>query len=259
MGQIDDLTNAEVNTEVRPYFGGVNEQDTGLATLILLAEPSPNTAENDSTFDYLSSFTNYIDTPSAPGNQMDIMGNNTIPELSLMETPEISTTNTVSITKYYGIFNNFSLINVAESKEQMTKVHMNFGGSWNAFFFGDKPTVYSFNGFFLDSQQYPYYQEFMFAYDNYLAGRKCIENKFQMLISYDGKIVGGYILGINTSINATNPYMKAFNFTVLINSEGWYRTNIVRDVHGKIVSGMNYMSSSRTKYSALNYNAINNQ
>ena len=161
---------------------------------------------------------------------------------------------TAGITQYYGLFNNFSLTGVNERKEQMVKVHMNFGGSWNAFFFGDKPTIYGFNGFFLDSEEYPYYQEFMTAYDNYLSGRKCIENKFQMLISYDGKITGGYILDISTGISAINPYMKSFSFTVLIASENWYRTNIVRGVTNEMISGMNYMSSNRARLSDLGYN-----
>jgi hypothetical protein len=252
MALTNDLDSIEVNNDLRPYFGSLNAHDDNLATIILLTETPPNKAENVdfANYDYLTTFTEYVDTPSVPGDQITSLSANYIPKLYEMITP--------GVTQYYGIFNNFSLTGVTEAKDQMVKVHMNFGGSWNAFFFGDKPTVYSFNGFFLDSKEYPYYQEFMVAYDNYLAGRKCVENKFQMLIAYDGKIIGGYILNISVSSNSNNPYMKAFNFSVLIASEGWYRTNIVRNLDNKFVSGFNYMSSARTAIANFKYaNMVN--
>jgi hypothetical protein len=95
----------------------------------------------------------------------------------------------------------------------------------------------------------------MEAYDKYLSGRKCIENQFEMLISYDGKIINGYILGINTNLNATNPYMKSFSFSVLIKAEAWYRTNIVRGINNQYVTGFNYKSSKRVTSSYLDYNS----
>ena len=248
MSNITDITDPQVNNELRPYFSMVTEHEQTLATIVLLSDTPPNTAEDESVNnDYLTSFSNYVNVPSPKISEIFASNNTvqTVPELPLLESQ--------GVTQYYGLFNNFSLTGVTEQKEQMTKVHMNFGGSWNAFFFGDKPTVYAFNGFFLDSKEYPYYQEFMMAYDNYLAGRKCVENKFQMLITYDGKIIGGYILGINTSANANNPYMKSFSFTVLVASENWYRTNIVRSSSGGMVEGLNYMSSERARLSSLTY------
>lgn len=244
----NDLDNVQINNELRPYFSTITEHDQTMATIVLLTEEEPNTAENiNKSIDYLSAFSSFVNIPSSViGDQFINVTTGYIPQLKSMEIP--------GMTQYYGLFNNFSLTGVNESKDQMVKVHMNFGGSWNAFFFGDKPTVYAFNGFFLDSKEYPYYQEFMIAYDNYLCGRKCIEHKFQMLIAYDGKIIDGYILNINTMINSNNPFMKAFSFTVLVKGENWYRTNIVRGVTNEIVSGLNYMSSNRSRLSELGYN-----
>jgi hypothetical protein len=252
--ELDD--SSQINNELRPYFTKVTEHEQALATIILLAHLPPNPLEDDTPIDYLHSFTSTILPPSSVMNDQPqdlsyhpgtINTGGTVPKLFDMEAP--------GVTEYYGVFNNFSLVNITEAKEQMAKIHMNFGGSWNAFFFGDKPTIYSFNGFFLDSQEYPYYQEFMEAYDKYLSGRKCIENQFEMLISYDGKIINGYILGINTNLNATNPYMKSFSFSVLIKAEAWYRTNIVRGINNQYVTGFNYKSSKRVTSSYLDYNS----
>ena len=246
----NELDSVQINNGLRPFFRNVTEHEPTMATIVLLTETEPNGKENLSTsIDYMDSFSSFVNVPSPDlGDQILPLTTNYIAELPKMTIP--------GITQYYGLFNNFSLTSVNESKEQMTKVHMNFGGSWNAFFFGDKPIVYAFSGFFLDSQEFPYYQEFMVAYDNYLCGRKCIENKFQMLLSYDGKIVDGYILGINTTINSMNPYMKAFSFTVLVKNENWYRTNMVRDVNGNLVSGLNYMSSERARIAQLQFNSM---
>jgi hypothetical protein len=106
-------------------------------------------------------------------------------------------------------------------------VHANFGGAWSAFFFGEKPRVYSFAGIFLDSPMYPYYQEFTVAYEKYLSGRKCIQNQMNMKLAYDGKMIDGYILNIETSTKSDNQFHKAFTFTVLVRDEKFFRYNYV--------------------------------
>lgn len=251
----NELDNSfQVNNDLRPFFTKVTEHEQALATIILLANPPSNPLENSTPTDYLHSFSSTILPPSsATYDQPQDLGYRsgtivkatTVPKLFEMEAP--------GVTEYYGVFNNFSLVNITEAKEQMAKIHLNFGGSWNAFFFGDKPTIYTFNGFFLDSKEYPYYQEFMEAYDKYLSGRKCVENQFEMLVSYDGKIVNGYILGISTNLNATNPYMKSFSFSVLVKDEAWYRINIVQGLGGQYVTGFNYKSSKRVTSSYNEY------
>ena len=114
-----------------------------------------------------------------------------------------------------------------ESKDQIVKLHQNFGRSWNLFFFGDTPSIYTFRGVFLDTVKYPYYQEFMTMYDRVLSGRKCVENGFKMKISYDGKVVGGYLMNIKTVVSADTPYTKTFSFTVVITDENFLRDNAV--------------------------------
>jgi hypothetical protein len=228
----------EANGLIRPYLTGVTPQEDNIATIVLLSE-NKESAKADQSVDYLKNFQSVVDPVSFnTGKSVATItqGSTAIPNLKLDGSHE-----------YYGVFNNFSLTSVTESKDQMTKIHMNFGGSWNAFFFGEKPTVYGFSGFFLDSREYPYYQEFSVAYDKFLSGRKCVENNFQMLISYDGKIISGYILNINSGTDANNPYVKSFNFSVLVKDESWFRNNISLNAAPSSVpaSGLNYMSSDR--------------
>jgi len=132
----------------------------------------------------------------------------------------------MSGAKFFAIFNNFSLIQVEESKDQIAKLHQNFGANWSLFFFGESPSMYTFSGVFIDSWNYPYYQEFMVMYDVALSGRKCVENKYKMKIIYDNKMIGGYLLRIRILNSAANPGQKTFVFNVIGNSEDYMRYNL---------------------------------
>lgn len=222
----------------RPFNVGVTPFSPTVATIILMTKKQSNSAESDQVSTvFTNTFINKLETPSlSTGTGLADLNESKVAQLSL---------DNYSSHNYYGVFNNFSLTGVMEAKDQMAKIHMNFGSSWNAFFFGDKPTIYSFSGFFLDSKEYPYYQAFSVAYDKYLSGRKCVENQFEMFISYDGKIINGYMLNINTSIDGQNPYMKQFSFNVLVKNETWYRMNFYRDkMKGPLKEGLNALSQN---------------
>jgi hypothetical protein len=77
----------------------------------------------------------------------------------------------------------------------------------------------------IDTQEYPYYQEFMVAYEKFLCGRNCIKNKMQTIIFYDGRLVDGYLLNISTTHTAADQVIKPFNFTVLVKNTAWVRFN----------------------------------
>ena len=226
------------DSRLRPYLTGVTEHDTKtLATITLYTGTyQPLAAKTD--IDPLSDENNYmvegVSIEATP--QSDNKPSNTIPQLTEAQK-----------NSYYGIFNNFSLLQVSESKDQITKLHQNFGSSWNLFFFGSTPSIYTFRGIFLDTFEYPYYQEFMTMYDKYLMGRKCVEHGYKMKLAYDGKIVSGYLLNIQTVLSNDTPYSKSFSFTMIITSEEFVRNNAYRQVSGKIIQ------------SDLNYNRLDNR
>jgi len=221
------LNNVEGNNLFRPYTSGLSQHDPNIATIILTGMSS-RADELDITKgkikDYFNDISSSIKELKAIDNDASpIIKGETIPKL-----PKLG-------NDYFGVFNNFSLMSVSEARSQIVKVNVNFGDSWNAFFFGKRPKVYVFSGFFMDSKDYPYYEEFVRAYDNYLAGGKSIENKFRTYITYDGKINSGYILDLNTTIDSKEPYVKPFQFQMLIDNESFARINYKRNDIGSIM------------------------
>jgi len=227
------------DNNVRPYTVGFRERDNSVATIVLYTSaPAITTALNRSLVNYLD------DNSLTPVKAIQPKLNNTTSR-AIAVPGQVPVLNNNSRGLYYGIFNNFSLLEVMESKDPIVKLHQNFGDSWNLFFFGDSPSVYTFRGIFLDTWEYPYYQEFMEMYDRYLAGKQCVENGYKMKIVYDNKIVGGYLMNIKTVLSGDTPHSKTFSFTVIITHEGYLRDNAV--VLGtKVVeaSGYNQMNNA---------------
>lgn len=214
------ITNKK-DDNLRPFTRGMFEHDSSVASILLY---TGDVAINSSPVNP----PNYLDKNSrekadtiSPTTNTATRGRSM--QLSPNQIPVLDTGNR---GLYYGIFNNFSLLEVSEAKDQIVKLHQNFGRSWNLFFFGDSPSIYNFRGVFLDTMEYPYYQEFMTMYDKYLAGRKCVEAGYKMKISYDGKIVGGYLMNIKTVSTGDSPFSKTFSFTVIITDENFLRNNL---------------------------------
>ena len=222
------------SNQLRPYNAAPTEHDDPIATIILYSQNNSftNTSTADqTTIDYLTNFSEKIKPLVPEANSSLVTNNSTIPDgdipiLSMQQSQD-----------YYGVFNNFSVTNLSESHSQITKVHMNFSARWNVFFFGNTPNMYQVRGFFLDSQEYPYYQEFMVAFEKYLSGRKCVENHMNLKFVISGQIIDGYMLDITVSHNANTPTLKEFAFTILVKGSSWVRTNITHK--GGIESGIN--------------------
>jgi hypothetical protein len=62
----------------------------------------------------------------------------------------------------------------------------------------------------------------------------------KMVLSYDGRVITGYILKLVNELTADQYMMKQFSFTVLVESEAWFRMNPKPD--GKM--GLNHMSNT---------------
>lgn len=206
------MRNVVGNSEFRPSLTGSSEHEDSVGTIVLFTKN-----ETSDSYKGSKNFIQDFATPIASNpNSSGIDGNSGIPNLKLDGKND-----------YYGVFNNFSISGVSESRDQIVKIQNHFGGNWSAYFFGEKPKIFSFNGIFLDSKEYPYYQEFITAYEKYLSGRKCVENNYQMTISYDNKLIKGYILNISTTANAAERMTKRFSFSILVEAESWVRYNLV--------------------------------
>lgn len=206
----------------RPYYNYMEPHDASTATIILTSKKQ-DVVSTGFTRDYFSSFSTKID-PLLPDAKSS--GNDRIPDLDAVAGEE---------GQFYGVFRNFSLLQYGETREEIAKVALNFGMKWNAYFFGSKPRVYNFGGFFLDSKNYPYYEQFMKAYDNYLAGGRCVSNGFRLYMAYDNKITSGWMLGINVGGNSDQQFSRTFSFQLLVDDENWFRTNWQYDINGDIL------------------------
>lgn len=247
----NEFLSSTVDYRLRPYTVGLDRQGETLATILVYkrGDERPQSIEGVDYLKYFESQVKELTTASVTG----FGGGSRKISVGTPEQPDGQITNESLDGKneYYGVFNNFSLLNVQESHEQIVKLHVNFSADWNAFFFGEKPRVYQFSGIFLDSKDYPYYQEFMTAYDKYLAGRKSIERKMQTKFIYDGKIVDGYMLNISTSQTAADQLIKTFQFTVLVKGLYWARVNKVPRVNSVVHGTDRYLLEEQ-------FNGLNN-
>jgi hypothetical protein len=244
-----ELSNAAKDSRFRPYLTGVSEHEDTLATILLYSN-SPKEGSVDATnkppIDYLTNLSSKVNAiySETAVRSYETSGKNQLEVGSMMTGGEIATIPLDGNNDYFGVFNNFSLLAVQESYSHIVKVHTNFGADWNGFFFGDQPVQFQFSGFFLDTPEYPYYQEFMVAYDRYLSGRKCIENNMLTKFMFEGIMVEGYLISINVTNTYENRYAKNFNFTVLSSGRRWIRMNKLRDVGGSQIDQFNALSNA---------------
>ena len=214
-----------MTTRIRPYSSGVKEHVQSLSSIILFTENVQQNIDEKPEKNFLTDFSSRIS---------DLIHSSSLVNPLPVDAPTgtVYVSKLDSVNNYYGVFNNFSIMAVREAHDEIVKIHQNFDNSWNVFFFGQRPSVYSYNGIFIDSMDYPYYQEFMVAYDKLLAGRKCVENKTRMFLSCDGNIVEGYMLNISATKTAETSLKKDFSFSLLIRNTYWVRNNIIAVADG---------------------------
>jgi hypothetical protein len=215
---LDNLKTYEDDT-IRPYNIAATEHDDPIATLILFNQNNSN-GFSSTNVDYYTNYSRKIDTflsgPTGPTTSGDY-------EIPLGDIPLLSLNNK---DDYYGVFNNFSVTGISENHDQITKVHMNFSARWNVFFFGETPKIYQVRGVFLDTVEYPYYQEFMVAYDKYLSGIKCVENNMQTKLMISGQIFDGFLMNVGVNHNSQTTTLKEFTFSMLVKGSSWIRINM---------------------------------
>lgn len=252
-----DLENRD---NFRPYHAGMSNREPSMASIILLSKPSAsegsqvagydNYQQNAKQTSLYTSFRKAVGLNSSAqiaggkfetslDRNMPFIESNTV--VPILDFSRYMTSS--GLGTYYGVFNNFSLTSVSEAREELVRINMNFGGNWNAFFFGENPRVFQFQGVLLDSPEYPYYQEFVAAYDMYLSGRKSIANNFEVILTYDGRIVSGYLLKLVDEITADQYNLKSFAFTVLVKSDNWFRNNTGTRVGFDGSQVINYMNN----------------
>ena len=203
----------ENNNDMRPYSRGIVEYDNEVSTIVLVTNKKK--ASSTVIKNYLTDFNNRIPSVIA------MEGN--VTDWSIVEDPPGSPI----------VMNNFSILDYQESYEDIVKITQNFSQQWNAFFFGTRPKVYTFSGILIDAQNYPYYEQFITLYESNLAGAQCAKNGYRLYMSYDGKIISGWLINMKISGSSSSIAGKGFSFAVLVDGGGFYRATT--EGYGKII------------------------
>lgn len=112
-------------------------------------------------------------------------------------------------------FTKFILEGVQESHAERSQIVETFG-EFYTFFFGERPPIYNFNGTLVNSKSINWVADFMFYYENFLRGTKCVENNATLVITYGGRQIEGFMLNSGTGTQAINDKGVAFNFQILV-------------------------------------------
>ncbi len=89
-------------------------------------------------------------------------------------------------------YSRFFLQAVTEGQTEKFQVVETFTAHY-AFFYGKKPSVYNFRGTLLNDEYHRWADDFTFFYENYFRGTKAVERGAHAVLSYDGKLVRGFI------------------------------------------------------------------
>ena len=106
----------------------------------------------------------------------------------------------------------FILRSVRIAHEEKYYVFQALNGETVTYFFGNKPTIYSFSGSLMDSYNQQWYNDFEFFYKNYLRGSAAISNRSRVFMIYKDQVVEGFILNSRLDSQAEYNDIVSFSF-----------------------------------------------
>ena len=113
-------------------------------------------------------------------------------------------------------FIDFFLQQIQESWQEKVQVDEVLGDNYVAWFFGQSPPTFTFQGTLLNSQQDDQTTGFALAYQYLLRGTRLARSGSVLRLRYDNVIVSGAVLTMGRVINAENELVCPFSFSMLI-------------------------------------------
>jgi hypothetical protein len=127
--------------------------------------------------------------------------------------------NMVSRSKDYDVLmetTEFVLEDAQEQMQERFQIQETFG-DFNVFFFGKRAEIFTYSGSLLNGcNNLQWRNQFLYNYENFLRGTKCVELKARAYFLYDDIIREGFILGASTGQNSTVDGVVKFSLTMLI-------------------------------------------
>jgi hypothetical protein len=112
-------------------------------------------------------------------------------------------------------YSNFFLQSVSESEQEKYQIVETFT-AYYAFFFGKRPPIYTFSGVLLNDPDNNWMGTFRFLYENYFRGTAAAELGSQATLTYDKRVVSGYLLNLSISQDAMQDKGVPFSFSMLV-------------------------------------------
>lgn len=122
-------------------------------------------------------------------------------------------------------FSKFFLEGYQEGHMERHQIVETFG-EFYAFFFGERPAIYTFSGTLLNTKDINWKEDFMFYYENFLRGTKCVEYQAKLLFTYNLSQVEGFLLGVNTSANSVSDRGVQVSFQFLVTDRKSMRLSV---------------------------------
>jgi len=147
------------------------------------------------------------------------------------------------------IFEEFLLQNTQEVAQEKYQLVETFGETVG-FFFGSRPKVYTYSGTLLNTNDYPWRDNWKDFYEKHLRGTRCVEGQKRAYLTYDFVLREGYILSMGMSDNAAVPNNLNFNFTMFITREVSLNPQIKNGIN-LASQGLSSLSSGLSELSNL--------
>ena len=112
-------------------------------------------------------------------------------------------------------YTKFFVESVQEAHVERSQIVETFGNFY-VFMFGERPPVYTFSGKLVNARNANWLSDFMFMYQTYLRGSKCVELNARLILTYGGRQIEGLMLGVNTGTEASNEGTVGFSFQVVV-------------------------------------------
>lgn len=118
-------------------------------------------------------------------------------------------------------YSKFIVEAVSESRTERSQIVETFGDFY-VFMFGERPSVQNFSCQLINGSNINWVHDFMFMYDTYLRGTRCVEQNASALVTYGGKQISGLITNCSAQINAAVEGAVAMSFSVIVFERNYF-------------------------------------
>jgi hypothetical protein len=110
----------------------------------------------------------------------------------------------------------FLLTGVSQPLSEMVQVSSSLSDNYAAFFFGQAPPTWSYNGMLINSKQDDQASNFQRLYLEILRGTQLARRQKLVSIRYDSVVVTGAMMNLVTNLDASNELAVPFSFNLLV-------------------------------------------